>query len=418
MIYKSSYIFLKKQQKKKNTPNDTNKIIVYLQPSFESLLRKSFEKVEFESNTSKFISCGKFVIRRGTEEIMAFFKYHNVNENIYFDISINSLEKKLAINILEDINTTLIGKNNLFNESYISIVSYDYISEYYCNKLYPYLNVFERKLRQVLFNIYTLNFNLDYYTAISSAELQTNIKLKSESLNKEINELNNQNTSKDDAIIKYAFYSLDYHDIDKLLFTKYFSNDMNIKLQEFLTVNKDLTKLTDKELRNAFKSCQPKTNWEIFFLNKKVDDNFQEIFDDIRKFRNSVAHCKIIRKDQYVICIKLLKKSIKELETAISITEERDFLLKNLDQIKKSSEKLLKMLSEVLITYKAPINNLILTAGHLKKLNLQSNLIDNSTHSIVSVKQSILLPKILKNNIQNHFNIFETENQKGPIDNN
>ena len=114
-----------------------------------------------------------------------------------------------------------MAKNNSFDKYYVSIISYDYTSEYYCNKLFPFLNEFERKLRKVLFNVYTLNFNLNYYAATPSKELQDNIEKKSKQLNKELNRLNNDNVSTNDCLTKYGFYSLDYSDIDKLLFTKY-----------------------------------------------------------------------------------------------------------------------------------------------------------------------------------------------------
>src|SRR5699024_2989119 len=102
------------------------------------------------------------------------FKYYSVWGNYYLDIIINSSNITTTLNTLNEINETLIAKNNYFDEHYVSIICYDYISEYYCNKLFPFLNEFERKLRKVLFNIYTLRFNLNYCSVIPSKELQDN----------------------------------------------------------------------------------------------------------------------------------------------------------------------------------------------------------------------------------------------------
>ena len=290
MEYKNSYIFLKRNEEPQKIPKEDNTLVINIPPSFMSLLKDSFNNIKFDYKNSDSINSGSIVIKVNNKEETIFFKYHSVWENYYLDIIINSSNRKTVINILNDINTILIAKNNVFDKYYISIISYDYISEYYCNKLFPFLNEFERKLRKVLFNVYTLNFNLKYYSATPSKELQDNIEKKSKQLNKELNKLNNDNVSNNDCLTKYGFYSLDYSDIDKLLFTKYISTKDNDEIQNFLNNNKDLSKLDDKELRKKFELLKPQNDWERFFGNKKIDDNFQQILDDIRGFRNNIAH--------------------------------------------------------------------------------------------------------------------------------
>ena len=299
MEYKNSYIFLKRSKKEKNTLRKDNAITINLPPSFMSLLKKSFKNIKFDNKNSDFINSGSIMVKKRNKEIEVQFKYYSVWGNYYLDIIINSSNITTTLNTLNEINETLIAKNNYFDEHYVSIISYDYISEYYCNKLFPFLNEFERKLRKVLFNIYTLKFNLNYYSVIPNKELQDNMEKKTKQLNKELNRLNNDNVSVNDGLIKYWFYSLDYSDIDKLLFTKYISSEDESKVQEFLTNNKDLTKIDDNELRKKFGLLKPRTDWERFFKNKKIDDNFQEILDKIRIFRNNIDHCKFVGKRQY-----------------------------------------------------------------------------------------------------------------------
>ena len=259
MEYKNSYIFLRRPKEEENIKKN-NEIKVDFPPSFMSLLEKSFKNIKFDSKHSNLTSCGNFTIENNNKEENVLFKYHNIYGNYYLDIIVNSSSKTKVVNILNEVNAILISKHSFFDKYYVSIISYDYTSEYYCNKIFPYLNEFERKLRKVLFNVYTLNFNLDYYAATPIKELQDNIEKKSRQLNKELNRLNNENISKNECLTKYGFYSIDYSDIDKLLFTSYVTKKDSDNLQEFLNKNKDLSKINDKDLRRKFDLSKPKND--------------------------------------------------------------------------------------------------------------------------------------------------------------
>ena len=410
MEYKNSYIFLKRSKKEKNTLRKDNAITINLPPSFMSLLKKSFKNIKFDNKNSDFINSGSIMVKKRKKEIEVQFKYYSVWGNYYLDIIINSSNITTTLNTLNEINETLIAKNNYFDEHYVSIISYDYISEYYCNKLFPFLNEFERKLRKVLFNIYTLKFNLNYYSVIPNKELQDNMEKKTKQLNKELNRLNNDNVSGNDGLIKYWFYSLDYSDIDKLLFTKYISSEDESKVQEFLTNNKDLTKIDDNELRKKFELLKSRTDWERFFKNKKIDDNFQEILNKIRIFRNNIDHCKFVGKRKYDECLKLLKQNIESLDTAISVTEEEDFINKNLELQLESIDRISKMLSEVVDTYKPLMESLELITQPMTDLNKKVSIMLSSLSSEVPNIPSIVLPEIElpKFNLPNILNDIET----------
>ena len=412
MEYKNSYIFLKRNDKEKEIPKKDNTIVIKLSPSFKSLLKKTFRNIKFDYKDSEDINSGKFTLEKGNKEIEILFKYYSVMGNYYLDIIVKNKNVMSAVSVLNEINDILFAKNNFFDEFYVSIISYDYSSEYYCNKLYPYLNEFERKLRKLLFNIYTLNFNLDYYSAIPNEEVKNNIKKGSKEINKELNKLNNGNVSVEDCLIKYGFYSLEYSDIDKLLFTKYISPDDETKLEEFLKNNKDLTKLSDRVLRKKFELSKPKNAWERFFNNKKMDDNFQEIFNLIRIFRNNIDHCKFMSKKQHDECIKLLKQEIKSLDTAISITEEKDFFNRNIELSLESVNRISKMVSEIVMSsYKPLMDGIELMTQPMKELSEKMKSILNPMSSILSNMPSMVLPEVelLKYNIPNYFNDIETE---------
>jgi len=349
MNFKNSYIFLERerknrQPKKKSQKEGKNKIVVTFPPSFKELLKKCFSNIIFFEKEDKFDNFNKGIIKISykSEKRDVSFKYYNIWSNYYLDIIVNTSSEEDAIAILENINSLLIGKKNIFDKNFVSIVSYDYISEYYCNKLFPLLNEFERRLRKLIFNIYTLNFNLNYYSATTSKKFQNDLKEKT----KKDKTIKRENISKEDCYIKFGFYLLDYSDIDTLLFTKTITNEEINKIQKILSENDDLTKLSDTEIRDVFQLCCLKTDWERFFDDKKMEENFQILFNDIRIFRNSIAHCKLIDKNQYERCLKVLEKTSKSLELAIKITEETDFINRNIKLQKESLERLAKTMKK------------------------------------------------------------------------
>lgn len=404
--YKNSYIFLKRKKEVKKDKKD-NTIVISLSSSFKELLKETFKNISFDEKENDFdiINSGIFKIRNNNENVDVWFKYHNVWSNYYLDVIVKSRNKQDAINILESVNASLMGKENIFDSYFVSIVSYDYISEYYCNKLFPYLNEFERKLRKILFSIYTLNFNLEYYCATTSEEFQKGLKQKS-------NISKDDNIPKQDCYIKLGFYSLDYSDIDKLLFTKSTTLKEEQKLEKFLSKNQDLTKLSDSEIREAFKLCGNKTDWERFFGDKNFDDNFQQILNDIRNFRNNIAHCKFISKEQYENCIDILKKTTKSLDVAIKITEEKDFINKNFELQHESFERLAKTMREtVLNIYKPLMENIDAITQPMRNLSEKLNEIVKPITSVIPNIPNIVLPEIElpKFNIPNYFDLMNAE---------
>ena len=149
--------------------------------------------------------------------------------------------------------------------------------------------------------------------------------------------------------------------------------------------------------------------------SKKIDDNFQEILNKIRIFRNNIDHCKFVGKRQYDECLKLLKQNIKSLDIAISVTEEEDFINKNLELQLESIDRISKMLSEVVDTYKPLMESLELITQPMTDLNKKVSIMLSSLSSAVPNIPSIVLPEIElpKFNIPNILNDIETsENDK------
>jgi hypothetical protein len=192
----------------------------------------------------------------------------------------------------------------------------------------PKLNALERNLRKLLFNIYIVNFGKNYYQATINKELQDKIKgvikAKGNEEKKEIERL------------QQFFYSFEFNDIQKLLFSPNWTNLDEQEKKDFLDKNEDLSSLSDKELRSAFSKISPKSDWERFFSAKINLSDIEEMIDKIRQHRNNIAHFKFFYKDAYAESNKLINKLNTAIIKATKLTEDKDFVKKNLEHFRKS----------------------------------------------------------------------------------
>lgn len=408
MEYKNSYIFIRKDKPTKQQKN--NKLIIDIPPSFKELLEKTFKYItfDFDDEGIDIMNSGSIEIKINNKKRQAFFKYRHGGDNIYFDIIVNSNNSLTALSILQNINTSLISKGSVFDKEYISVISYDYISEYYCNKLYPYLNEFDRKLRKILLNIYTLNFNLNYYSATTNDEFQKNLKQGSIQIKKELDKYEISNMANSDCYIKYGFYTLEYSAIDEMLFTETVTDLEKKKITNFLSQNKNLSEISDKELRKNIKMCIPKTDWERLFEDEKDNIDFKTIFNKIRIFRNNIAHCKLVGKPQYENYLELLKTTTSSLDKFITITEKQKFIDKSIALRYESSEKMVRIMSEAVLNICKPlIENIDSILPHMT----ESKALSAVAASLTANMPNIVLPEIelSKFNLVDYFNLNDSD---------
>lgn len=326
MKFQNSYIFLKNPYKKvKKTEEKDGTVTLNLGPNVYSYIKKSFpaiKKVENYGNIYK----RKYTCRLEADKYKCDVEFikTEVSEIEYLDITVDGKTQIQAVRCLEDAQSTLLSSG--IRESYIDIISYDSVSEYYCNKISPKLNALERDLRKLMFNIYTLNFGRNYYQATISDEIQTKIKgvikAKGNEEKKEIKRL------------QEFFYSLEFADIQKMLFVPSWTSIDEQKRKDFLGKNNVLSELSDEELRKAFSDFSPKSDWERFFSKKITITNIEEIIEQIRIYRNLIAHFKFFCKADYDSCVKLINELDSAVLNAIRITEEKDFAEKNAEIFK------------------------------------------------------------------------------------
>ena len=339
MTLQSSYIFFKKEykQRKDQIDNEKNKIIVvevghrisnYIIRLFPGASREKIKDELFKNQIT-------YVMQVGNEFYHASFNISEVIDTTYLTVLVEGKSKVKIIGCLEQIQDKLLSLPEL-NERYIPIISYDAISEYYCNKIIPKLNSLERNLRKLLFNIYIVNFGRNYYQATTSEELQAKIK--------RVIQASGNKEKKEEERLKQFFYSFEFNDIQTLLFTPSWTPfDENTK-KKFLDEHQDLSKLSDDQLRKAFSEFSIKSDWERFFSRKVDIDEIEEIIEDIRKYRNKIAHFKFFSKSEYTNCEKIMRRLNKAIIKAIQITEEKDFASKNYEYMSKAlAEPLMRM---------------------------------------------------------------------------
>lgn len=336
MQVQSSYIFLpnpyKKEQERKKDSNN-NVIVLDLGHNVYSFICDIFSDVKTSSVLDNlFQRTCTTTVKLDDFEYLVSFVIKEVQKNTFLDVTVTGKSKTHAIKSLEHIQTQLFSSG--IDEYYIPIISYDSVSEYYCNKIYPKLNTLERNLRKLLFNIYIVNFGSQYYQATFGEDLQAQVK-------RNIRAPGGQK-KRDIAYLQEFFYSLDFGNIQRVLFTSSWTDIDQGKKDNFLSTNTDLSKLSDKELRMKFISFSPKSDWERFFSEKIKINDIEQLLESIRQYRNKVAHCKRLNEEDYNKCTQNIRRLNRAIVKAIKITESKDFAEKNTIYLKSTLEELVK----------------------------------------------------------------------------
>ncbi len=351
MELQNSYIFLKNpyaQDENNNNRSEDGTVVLTVGKNLYSYIKASFPTV------SKFEGYGNFYKRKyitdlqfGKVSCQVEFIITEVVDTKYLDVIVKGNTKSQIVKCMEHIQYTLLTSG--VRERYIDIISYDVVSEYYCNKIYPKLNTLERNLRKLLFNIYIVNFGRDYYKATVGEELQGKIKgvINTDSSKGEKDQIKAEyktSTKKEAEEIERLqrfFYSFEYNDIQKLLFTPSWTSADEAEKSKFLNEHADLSELSDEELREAFSKYVPRSDWERFFSNKINISDIRELIEQIRLYRNSVAHFKFFYKAEYDECNKLVNRLNSAIIKAIKITEDKDFAEKNAEILSEALKDVL-----------------------------------------------------------------------------
>lgn len=377
MIYlrENSYIFLRKDRKTFEQKDGFN---ILLYPKVLEILKENFniEMKKDEYNTTD-LKTGIINLEKDNVTYSIDFKLSSANGVEYLDLIVKEKGKRNSINLMEYIHS-IISNIEKFQKNFIIIISYDSISEYYCNLIFPKLGKFERKFRKLLFIIYTAQFEKLFFETTIPENVVLNVKenLKLHQYSK---------SKKKEFLLQNCMYSLTFGTMRSMLFDKqWLPYDEKNEVDVFLKENKDLSKLSDKELREKIKTVrQPINDWERLFQNKGLDD-FETVITKIGELRNLVAHNKLFYKEQYEELKKLLDKSIKDVDKAVLITESEDFENINMKILEGTISKIADAVSKYIDSY---INSSlkIIEEGNKAFQNVLKTLNQNSITAICNL---------------------------------
>lgn len=372
---KMEYILLKKEETKKNKNKDENVIVI--SPSPVELIKKNFEEVTVNKITDKDKEIlrsnwdGKFIVNK--TEIIFSIKQYEKHKLSYLNINMKG-------NSIQNIEIVDEKINNIMTDNYIVITSYDSISEFYCNKIYKKLNNFERKLKELIFDIYTFSYGINYYKRNFSDDLKIKVKrLSDKSIATDTKEVEQ---------LKQSLYELDYNDIMELLFTpKWLEDDEKDKLDLMRKIEEG--KLSSDELIDCIDNIRPKSDWDRLFLPQIGElSDIEKSIDQLRKLRNRVAHCKFFRKEHYEECLELLKILNKQISKALKIVMNIDFQELNAQYANDILRKGLATLQESLSAFSKNIVNLMHEA-----FNQMSSIVSMPmTDTLRKFRENVLMP--------------------------
>lgn len=319
MTIHNNYIFLLKQKKETSVQrhDDNNVLRIEIPKTVSCQIKNIFGSPKEMDKTSidHFKETYTYEIQTDNDVFNVTFTMINVVNYTYLDVCLSGETIEQAIQSLEYIHNKI--STSEIEDDYIMIISYDSISEYYCNKAYPKLNELERNLRRLLLNTYTINFGTEYYETFDDG-LQEKVK-------KIIPVPKNNKEKKKIERLKKFFYSMEFGDIQELLFKERWTDIDKNDMEKFFSENQNLNELSNEELKAAFERFSPKSDWEKFFSDKASDVNIKQLIDVVQKQRNDIAHCKFFYKEKYYAFCEVADKLNSSIIDAINITEEKDF---------------------------------------------------------------------------------------------
>lgn len=286
------YIFIKKKEDVKKTNSGIN--LSDLASPIRPMLKKIF------SNLSK----DSFQI--GIDGINYKVNYTSSGNNLI--LNTNETDSK-SVKILNETNAILLKGEH--RKDYNIALSFDGVSYYYCNKIYPKFNLFERKIRELVFNILLKSFGSEWYEKTVGIQLDKEIKANAKSSSKS-------------RLIEGALYEMTIFQLETYLFMPYRDIDVNDLIDNKLSEEAIKEKSMDEIIKIISKG-RARSIWDRFFKDEINIDDIRSKLEEIRSYRNSVAHCKYFYMDEYKKCSRLLNGIIKQLDIAIESIESRMF---------------------------------------------------------------------------------------------
>lgn len=329
---------------------------------------------------------------------------HRINYRTYYENESNSFKLSISTNgdndreaELLDYADKLIRKSQI-RKDYNIIITYDGVSEYYANKIYRLLNKFERKLRELIYNILIKTFGTQWYDKTINEELDNKIKEASKKSNKSY-------------LIENALQEMTMYDMEMYLFNPYKELDIN-KMIDTGEINEEfINERSKEEIANIMSKAIPKSLWERFFKEIIEIENIQEQLEEIRKYRNKVDHGKEFHKDDYFNCEEVVESVLNEIELALEEIKVKEFSVENVKVVYSAYDKFMKESERLTNIYNIKMRNAFEIPHGLKELQEYNQKIQkmiNPFKTVMTVQennqklQRILEPPIAMKKMQEY----------------
>ena len=303
-------------------------------------------------------------------------------------------------------NIIISGKHR---KDYNIILAYDESSDYFCSKLSRFISVFERKLRQFIYLTVTFEYGNEWVSKTVDYELENSLK----------RQMANKNKYVEKALEYFSFNDYIYYLFEK---KADLNSDIAVEkaLKELLLPNPNINVAVE-----ILKKTINRSLWEKLFERYSLEFSREDL-NNIREIRNKVMHNKEINLNDFSENERLLKKSIKKIDTGIlMITENMEYKEINIIDvfqplkdsmdiiIKRSSDtdeytlknmkKYSKNITNILELFKnTQINsNLKLVIEYFNRLNEKGNL-----NNILDIREEYYKKN---KNYFNCLNIFDTK---------
>lgn len=344
---------------------------------------------------------------RGLEEILSgnnSIKYRKIQSNngniLRIKIeTVSDNNNKVEAEILEKIKKDIRKSEHRVN--YYITICYDGSAEYYCNKLMIPLAIFERNLRQFLYLILILLYDIEWPDRFISKEVIDDIKKK-----------NNNNINK---LVEKGLEYFTFQNYINCLFTPRNLKSIEEMIKE---VNNENEKegVTKEDIVKIINNNAEKTMWEVIFNDIKIEFSEEDI-NNIRKIRNEVVHNKEMTSQKYEKYKKIINESNKKIKMVITKIEEEKYREKIFD-IRPILDMYLNKFKEI----SDIISNSFKTNIELEKMTqsvtVMSNIIEQNNKRFEDQIKPILTQANLINLInqslylKNFNTIYKEENRK------
>lgn len=176
-------------------------------------------------------------------------------------------------------------------------VLWDGISQYYCNQAYKLINQVENRMRSFIIEFLCRKIGQQAFQKTLSAEIKESI------------DNNNQKTTF--TGFNTALFNVEFRELGEFLFKEF--DDFKDK-EELI---REIRKCKDEIELSTLKNRLPNSNWNRFFNDTVKDSNLHENWNKLIKYRNIVAHNKLLPKAEFDNLSEIVKDILSDLENAI-----------------------------------------------------------------------------------------------------